>query len=41
MEPFLIEAGYVAIQQAVSHAWINRGTQPCRILFALMDAKQP
>jgi hypothetical protein len=22
-------------------AWVNRGTQPCRILFVLMDSKQP
>jgi hypothetical protein len=22
-------------------AWINRGTQPCRVLFVLMDCKQP
>ena len=29
------------VQQATNHAWINRGTQPCRILFVLMDAKQP
>jgi hypothetical protein len=27
--------------QATNHAWINRGTQACRILFVLMDAKQP
>ena len=24
-----------------NHAWVNRGTQPCRILFVLMDSKQP
>ena len=36
-----VKAGDVVIQQATNHAWINRGTQPCRILFVLMDAKQP
>jgi len=29
------------IQQATNHAWINRGTEPCRILFVLIDSKQP
>ena len=29
------------VQQATNHAWINRGTQPCRILFVLVDSKQP
>jgi len=23
------------------HAWVNRGTQPCRIAFALIDATEP
>ena len=36
-----LKPGDVIIQQATNHAWINRGTQPCRILFVLMDAKQP
>jgi mannose-6-phosphate isomerase-like protein (cupin superfamily) len=36
-----LKAGDVIIQQATNHAWINRGPQPCRILFVLMDAKQP
>jgi mannose-6-phosphate isomerase-like protein (cupin superfamily) len=36
-----LKPGDVVIQQATNHAWINRGTQPCRILFVLMDAKQP
>jgi hypothetical protein len=31
-----VKAGDVVIQQAT-----NRGTQPCRILFVLMDSKQP
>ncbi len=36
-----VKAGDVVIQQATNHAWINRGTQPCRILFALVDSRQP
>jgi mannose-6-phosphate isomerase-like protein (cupin superfamily) len=36
-----VKAGDVVIQQATNHAWINRGTQPCRILFVLMDSKVP
>ncbi|NVO17900.1 MAG: cupin domain-containing protein [Rhodoplanes sp.] len=34
-------AGDVLVQQATNHAWINRGTQPCRIAFILMDAREP
>jgi len=36
-----LQPGDVVVQQATNHAWVNRGTQPCRILFVLMDAKQP
>jgi mannose-6-phosphate isomerase-like protein (cupin superfamily) len=36
-----VRAGDVIVQQATNHAWINRGTQPCRILFALIDSRQP
>jgi mannose-6-phosphate isomerase-like protein (cupin superfamily) len=36
-----LKPGDVVVQQATNHAWINRGTQPCRILFVLMDSKQP
>ena len=36
-----VKAGDVVIQQATNHAWINRGTQPCRVVFVLMDSKQP
>jgi mannose-6-phosphate isomerase-like protein (cupin superfamily) len=36
-----LKPGDVVIQQATNHAWINRGAQPCRILFVLMDARQP
>jgi hypothetical protein len=36
-----VRAGDVIVQQATNHAWINRGTQPCRVLFALIDSRQP
>jgi uncharacterized cupin superfamily protein len=36
-----VKAGDVVIQQATNHAWINRGKEPCRIMFVLMDSKQP
>jgi mannose-6-phosphate isomerase-like protein (cupin superfamily) len=36
-----LKQGDVIVQQATNHAWINRGTQPCRILFVLMDSKVP
>jgi mannose-6-phosphate isomerase-like protein (cupin superfamily) len=36
-----VKAGDVVVQQATNHAWINRGKEPCRIVFVLMDSKQP
>jgi len=36
-----LKAGDVVVQQATNHAWLNHGTEPCRIIFVLMDAKQP
>jgi len=36
-----VKAGDVVNQHAANHAWINRGKEPCRILFVLMDSKQP
>jgi mannose-6-phosphate isomerase-like protein (cupin superfamily) len=36
-----LKTGDAVVQQATNHAWINRGSQPCRILFVLMDSKQP
>jgi hypothetical protein len=28
------------IQQGTNHAWVNRGKEPCRIAFILIDAKE-
>jgi len=36
-----LKQGDVIVQQATNHAWINRAKQPCRILFVLMDSKEP
>jgi mannose-6-phosphate isomerase-like protein (cupin superfamily) len=36
-----VRAGDLVIQQATNHAWINRGKEPCRIVFVLMYSKQP
>ena len=33
-------AGDVLVQRATNHAWVNRGTRPCRIAFVLVDAAQ-
>jgi hypothetical protein len=36
-----LKAGDVLVQQGTNHAWVNRGTQPCRIAFVLIDAAEP
>jgi len=36
-----LKAGDVVIQQATNHAWINHSGQPVRVMFVLMDSKQP
>ncbi len=35
-----LKTGDVVIQQATNHAWVNRGDDPCRIAFILIDAKE-
>lgn len=34
-----LEAGDVLVQRGTIHNWENRGTEPCRIAFVLIDAK--
>lgn len=34
-----LKAGDVVVQQGTNHAWANRGTEPCRVAFILVDAK--
>ena len=36
-----MKAGDVMVQQGTNHAWINRGTEVCRIAFILIDATDP
>ena len=36
-----LKPGDTIVQQATNHAWANRGTETSRILFVLMDSKQP
>lgn len=36
-----LKAGDVVIQQGTNHAWVNRGEEPCRIAFVLIDAQEP
>lgn len=36
-----LKAGDVVVQQATNHAWLNHGSEPCRVIFVLMDSKQP
>jgi mannose-6-phosphate isomerase-like protein (cupin superfamily) len=35
-----LRAGDVLVQQGTHHAWVNRGAQPCRMAFVLIDAKE-
>ena len=35
------KAGDVLVQLGTNHAWVNRGTVPCRIAFILIDARDP
>jgi naringenin degradation protein FdeH len=35
------KAGDVLVQQGTNHAWVNRGSEPCRIAFILIDAQDP
>jgi hypothetical protein len=36
-----LRAGDVLVQQATNHAWVNRGREPCRIAFILIDSEEP
>jgi mannose-6-phosphate isomerase-like protein (cupin superfamily) len=36
-----LRTGDVIVQQGTNHAWVNRGTIPCRIAFVLMGAPPP
>jgi len=32
-----LTAGDVVVQQGTNHAWVNRGAEPCKIAFILID----
>ena len=34
-----LKAGDVLVQRGTVHNWVNKGSQPCRIAFILIDAK--
>ena len=36
-----LKPGDTIVQQATNHAWVNHGKETCRILFVLMDSRQP
>jgi len=36
-----LRAGDIVVQQGTNHAWVNMGAAPCRIVFVLIDAKEP
>ena len=36
-----LKAGDVIVQQATNHAWVNRGHEPCRVAFILIDSQEP
>lgn len=35
-----LRTGDVLVQQGTDHAWVNRGSTPCRIAFVLIDASE-
>ena len=35
----LLKAGDVVIQRGTNHAWVNKGSEPARIAFVLIDAE--
>jgi quercetin dioxygenase-like cupin family protein len=36
-----LKAGDILVQQGTNHAWVNNGSDVCRIAFVLIDAKEP
>ena len=34
-----LSAGDVLVQRGTNHAWVNRGTEPARVAFVLIDAE--
>jgi len=36
-----MKAGDMVVQRGTNHAWSNRGTKPCSIVFVLVDGMTP
>jgi len=36
-----LTAGDVVVQRGTNHAWLNRGTVPCRLAMVFIDAREP
>ena len=36
-----LAAGDVVVQRGTNHAWLNRGTVPCRLAMVFIDAREP
>jgi len=36
-DEILLKAGDMVVQRGTNHAWSNRGTEPCSIVFVLVD----
>ena len=36
-----LKAGDILVQQGTNHAWVNNGSEMCRIAFVLIDGKEP
>ncbi len=34
-----LKAGDILVQRGTNHAWVNRGAEPCRIAFVMVDAQ--
>ena len=37
--PVHLKAGDVLVQRGTIHNWVNKGSEPCQIAFALVDAR--
>ena len=35
-----LKAGDILVQQGTNHAWVNRGSDICRIAFVLINGKE-
>lgn len=40
-ETIELQTGDTVVQRGTNHAWVNTGTEPCRMVFILIDAQEP